>query len=525
MSMPISQTAKRFSVALLVFMVVAATAARFAPLVEGGERLKWQCVSEDGYLMLTIARNMALGRGFSVSDGLIPSNGTQPLAALLYAFCLWCVDADKYRGLYGIVGAQALLSALTALLLFVAVRKYLFRGGHPEFVAMIAACIWYASPTAVMHSQNSLETGLYVLLILGSVMCYDAITPTLRRRLSPMLCLLLGALLGITFLGRNDACFLIATMLLIHLALAYQYRQLWRAFAQALIMGATSVLVAVPWLWFNLTKFGHIVPVSGRAEALHVHFAHNLLPAFVAVLENSLLVVRIPGFLEKNTVVIVGSCGFLTLALALLYLKRAWLTERFTPGVGILACFTGTLFVYYALFFGMPSFLGRYLFIVTMLVAVLGAAIVAALVERASRASQKSLLGAVALAAALVCVLSDARVYSKGREHLHKQVVEWVAANVPDDTWVGAIQTGTLGYYHDRTVNLDGKVDPFALAARAAGKIHEYVIERNVEYLADWAGISTWSERPEFAANYELIVYEPEHNLAVLRRSANELSN
>ena len=58
----------------LAAVVGLETVVRVAPLVEGGERLQRQCVSEDGYLMLTIARNIALGRGFSVSDGMIPSS-------------------------------------------------------------------------------------------------------------------------------------------------------------------------------------------------------------------------------------------------------------------------------------------------------------------------------------------------------------------------------------------------------------------------------------------------------------------
>ena len=38
----------------VAIVTVTATAVRVAPWVEGGERLQRQCVSEDGYLMLTI---------------------------------------------------------------------------------------------------------------------------------------------------------------------------------------------------------------------------------------------------------------------------------------------------------------------------------------------------------------------------------------------------------------------------------------------------------------------------------------
>ena len=122
----------------VAIVTVTATAVRVAPLLEGGERLQRQCVSEDGYLMLTIARNMALGRGLTVSDGSIPSNGIQPLATLLYALCFVAAGADKLRALYPVVGVQVAISMLCAVLLFMFTRKYWYKGAHAGIVALIA---------------------------------------------------------------------------------------------------------------------------------------------------------------------------------------------------------------------------------------------------------------------------------------------------------------------------------------------------------------------------------------------------
>ena len=49
-----------------------------------------QWPTEDGYLMLTIARNMALGNGMSTADGELPTNGTQPLATTIWVSYLCC---------------------------------------------------------------------------------------------------------------------------------------------------------------------------------------------------------------------------------------------------------------------------------------------------------------------------------------------------------------------------------------------------------------------------------------------------
>jgi hypothetical protein len=96
--------------------------------------------------------------------------------------------------------------------------------------------------------------------------------------------------------------------------------------------------------------------------------------------------------------------------------------------------------------------------------------------------------------------------------------VDWVEANVPEETWVAAIQTGTLGYFHDRTYNLDGKVSPAALEAKLEGKTFRYIVDRPIEYLVDWVGIATWLEDPQLRERFELVVYDEARNLAAARR-------
>lgn len=109
---------------------------------------------------------------------------------------------------------------------------------------------------------------------------------------------------------------------------------------------------------------------------------------------------------------------------------------------------------------------------------------------------------------------------------MHFQVVEWVSANVPDTAWVAAVQSGTLGYFHDRTINLDGKVNPEALRARRfsahSGGIPHYVLEKRVDYLIDWVGLAAWADLPALRGKFTLLVADPDRGqrgLAVLTRT------
>ncbi len=506
------------AVAAAVIVIVVATCVRIAPLAVGGDRLERQCVSEDGYLMLTVARNLAMGKGLTVANGHIPTNGVQPLATWIYAAFYWMTGGHKLDTLYIVVGFQFLIAAATAVLLLSTVRTRLYNGPAPQAVACLAALLWYASPTSVQHTQNSLETALYVLLILASVALYDRFAPTLAATLAPIRCALLGVLLGLTFLARNDAAFLIAAMLAIHVALGLRHRHIPRRLAQGLITGSVSVLVALPWLVFNYSRFGSVLPISGQAESIRAGLAANLPEAMAVQLETLLVIARVPAALQMNPIFQI-ICAGCVLALSLLAAwHRRWLAENLSVGLLSVGLYAVALLAFYGLWFGAPHFLGRYLFPPTIFFAVVLGALVVRLWHVQPRALPRPELLSIGLLAALWLIAIDTRLYLHGTSHEHFQVVNWVERNVPDNTWVAAVQSGTLGYYHDRTINLDGKVNAQALAARRANTIPQYVADSPARYIVDWAGLVRWQDIPAIHAHFELIEHDTARNLAVFRR-------
>jgi hypothetical protein len=53
------------------------------------------------------------------------------------------------------------------------------------------------------------------------------------------------------------------------------------------------------------------------------------------------------------------------------------------------------------------------------------------------------------------------------------------------------------------------------------GNVLDYVVDSKINYIADWAPITSWITRknsPRFAAAFEVIVKDEQHNLGVLRR-------
>ena len=494
--------------------------SRIAPLFDRGGRVFWQFPSEDGYLMLTIARNMALGHGMSTAGGSLPTNGTQPLATGLWALCFWLVDGDRFWGVFLVQLVELAIACACALLMLrLARRAYASRPWADTF-APLAVALWFASPVVVRHSMNCLESGLYVLIVLAVLLAMlgrgDSLDP--GRRLYDWAGL--GVLLGIAFWARNDAVLLCLVVGGAHLlGLLPAPGPLRQRVLEVGLAAALVTLISLPWLANNLLGFGSLLPISGQAESRHAVFAGNLHLVPIKLSEYLSLLAPIPNALEASGAVsIVTSVLLLGIAGVLIGRSRSWVpTERLLLGVG--GAYTLALGSFYGLYFGAGHFMSRYLFPASPLLTLLSvAALAVALHGLRPRFAWATPALASGIALALVVGL-NLRLYVQGTDHAHRQVIEWVQANAEADEWVGAIQTGTVGFFHDRTLNLDGKVNPEALEARKQRRFDEYVAESPIRYLADWHDLSGWAELP-IGAPFELIVSDRERNLAVLRRRA-----
>lgn len=498
----------------LVLMAIG-VATRVAPLFDLHGRNLRQFPTEDGYLMLTIARNLALGRGMSIADGTIPTNGTQPLMSFLYAAGFWLVGGDKAWGVWLAQVMQISIALATAFAAWHFGRRLLAGQPDADGTAALAAALWFASPLAIGNTQNCLETGLYTLALLGLA------TFLLRLSARPQWtfgsCVGLGALLALAFWVRNDASLLVTAVCAARMlpALTRGFAGIWRRGLECFAIGATAVLGALPWLVYNKLQFGYLRPISGVAEASAYSPGDNLLHIPIAIAEYALITLPIPHTLESHPLAILGSVIVSVLVLC----GSVALAQRLDPAgrrcLAILGLCLATFVAFYSLAFGVGWFIPRYFspfapFLMLISVYWGRQGLVAVDLPPLRFAVAAGLL-------ALVVGLS-ARLFIQGDHHAHFHVVEWVDQNVPDEVWVGAIQTGTLGYFHDRTINLDGKVNPFALEAKLAGRIPEYVVDTPIQFLADWVGIAGWLELPPLHDRFTLRLLDVEENLAVLER-------
>ena len=497
-------------VAALLLLVIG-IASRVAPLADHDGRLLRQFPSEDGYLMLTMGRNLALGKGLSVSDGTMATNGTQPLATFVWAGAFAAADGDKRAGVFNVLALSVLIGAVGAVLVFVLARRLL----PDASVALLAAALWFASTITLAHTMNCLETGLYLVFVVLTILAYTRWLRADDHTRGIGSSMAIGALLGVTFWVRNDAVFLTAALCGARLVHRAGRRQ---AFREAFYAGATALIIAAPWLAFNVMRFGHIVPVSGRTESQDFVFARNLslLPSKLA--EYLLPIVDIPAAVEKSAAGAVAATVVVAAVLVIAALLRRRLSAEARQIVTVYVLFLSGLGGYYGLYFGAPWFVSRFLFPVSPFLIVVGLGVAMFGVSRLPPRPMRLAVPAVLAALVVHQAWSNVERYRNGTKHTHFQVVEWVDNNVEDEQWVGAIQTGTLGFFHDRTINFDGKVNVDALESRLAGYHHQYIVDSPIEFFADWAGFVFWKDSRIFGSRFELIVEDHERNLAVFRR-------
>jgi hypothetical protein len=504
--------------------------ARLSPLLDIEGRLFWQYMTEDGYLMQTVARNMAIGLGMSTAEGTIPTNGVQPLATYLFAGLHWLAQGDKTMGIILVTLASTLIAAAAAWLLALVCRQVFAELPHGKALAYLTAALWFTAPLMTRHTMNGLETGLYHAALLLAMHGY--LTHFCRSTLPGWgMRVWLGVLLGVAFLARNDAVFFIAALLFAHLMLpgvrnaARSDNAMSRRFVDALVAGSVSIVVASPWLIHNYLGFGSIVPISGTAQSHAAAFGLNLPWLGAHLFENTWLWLPLPGSIETAwpvRIVSLASVVMVLLAYWILIGRQTALTRRhFLAG----SLFTAGLVIYYGLFFGANWFLPRYFSAASPFLWTCVAGATYALARKLKPMAPLRPMAA-RLTVGLLTVMAAAFAindYRKGTTHMHKQVVEWTAEHLGAYVWVGAPQTGTLGYFHDRTINLDGKVNPQALQRLVQdGHILNYVLTSPADYIVDWVGMAQWVKLEQhsarFGQEFEVIVEDHARNLAVLKR-------
>jgi len=433
---------------------------------------------EDAYYSLTVARNIATGHGFTV-DGTMLTNGVQPLVTVISSIVfLGSPPTDVSIRLLLILNWMIMLGFATTI--GVILRDLLAEREHPE-----ARQFWFlTSFTVAMSCQyvlamsfNGLETG-------GQLLAYALVARFLQTHAMNSLkdAAKLGVLLGFVVLVRIDAvtlCFVVVGWMLF-------FRRHERGLLHAALVGIIAFAVSSPWWIYNVVQFGSLVPVSGQSESKVAFDSARIVPMLTSIAKS-----LSPWAYTSATVsLLVASLQLAVVAVITVLGIRTWRSlngtgeylERKRNLGSFIAVFVTTLALLVVVYFitSVASwFYWRYLAVASILS--IGLTVLS--LKWLSARRPRLVIVAIVGLAAWSTVYPVGSFVHKGND-LQTNQVKLVSEYVPDGERVASIQSGTLGFFEENVVNLDGKVNPNALKNRS--RTGYFLRENEINWFADW---------------------------------------
>jgi hypothetical protein len=214
-------------------------------------------VIDDALYYPVIAKSIALGEGSSYDGGLTHTNGCHPLWCwLIVPLAKLCSRMPPLDYLWYI---KLLMLGVIAILYYVWFRlvREVFQHTLPAAIFLLLMGGYWWSLTNLF---SMLETPLVMLLAGISLLLARRLLRAERVRWP--VAVGLGAAVAGTFLARLDSIFFLACLAVgIGVPLIRRRRE-----KSLLWVAITALALVAPYLLWNLTQFGHVVPVSGLAK-------------------------------------------------------------------------------------------------------------------------------------------------------------------------------------------------------------------------------------------------------------------
>lgn len=465
---------------------------------------------DDGFYYLKIAEHMARGDG-STFDGINPTNGYHPLWLLCLVPIFWVVSAPDVALILAVI-LQGVLMSIGVGLTYRIAQLDLGRFG-----AVLGALLWVHCQLPYRISLSGMEYSLHAVCILSAIYFYRRWyaddPPRLRAHL------VLGTLLGLTFLARLDSVLLFGCI-----GLALGLREVRGGFALAgvkrlLVLTLPVAGAVLLYVGANIRMFGHSLPINGVIKR---DWSARLLEQDPQFKAHGWLVAKLSNlFWEfgnmKPTYVlflVVGSAGFASIWLMSIAARPG--TTRASSGGALgttinsftrVPTYWGSLVLFSVLqlaFFQIVYHDGysfqRWYYVIQPW---LGALLMAMLAERTWQYAKRSsrlfawarwLPSLVAIGVVSAVPLASARtVWQWHGETLSGSsriplyaAGQWVRANVPRDAVVGSWNAGMVSYLSGRRViNLDGLVNSWEFYQTKQYDLCQYWKSAGVTYLVD----------------------------------------
>jgi len=434
-------------------------------------------LTEDGYYMLTVAWNIAEGKGFSYNYG-IKTTGVQPLAAMVYSvpgYLVQSLGGDKYDFARAIIILSALLQIAFAFLVY-KLALGILKAPDKGLYFLISICVVLLNFKVLLNFANGLETGLYLLLL-----SYFFLYWIKLKKIEPGIkhLLVLGLLTGLLLLCRLDSVVILFTF---YLLLLFTGRIKLTQLAFIIFI---AFLLYLPWQLYVLDITGNLLQSSARSQTTFLIF-HNI-PYKVEHYSASVIQHLTPFLFTGNILMwLMFPLGILYIfILFILYKKyrRVVISDSSENVLKMISFTLIVLLIIYFLFSYAPHFYFRYTSIIMILSFPVFVALSVFLIKKFRPFSKYTLMPLI-----LIIFGAQAFLYLHSGKSAKGLTVrtEFVKKNFTKDERVASFQTGIMGYFCENVINLDGKIDNTALESFSNGGIEQYIDSMKINVLMEW---------------------------------------
>jgi hypothetical protein len=457
---------------------------------------------EDAWYGFSVARNIANGSGVTI-DGLQVTNGFQPLQVFIDSFFYFISGSDDFALVLAF--SLRLFMHICSAAIFANLVKRLNTTPKSEYFHTFTFSIYLFNPAIISCALNGLETGLLLFLFLVFIaLLVDHTSQTSKTHLTGT-----TALCAIALIYTRIDMIIVVFCILIWYFTFYSKRDALR------MLFVTSAAIA-PWLIWNFMNFGSVIPISGQQQlepsVTFTRIAHlikamfyNASPWVGSTYDQKNLSLEVVFFLLR--------IFFLLWIILVLRLNLNFFTlNRFKKdNLDIfIALIFGLLIL--SLYYGLMTFATYFYQRYTILFAPLVLLLIMRRVGEVTKYQKEIAFAALFISLSLYSIFYQS---PKNENALYENQVKLVLKSIPEDQVVGARQSGTLGYFRNRVVNLDGKVNP--AAPKDALSMDRYLKSEAIGWLCDWP-----AELQKIVAEYERgwQIFSMNSSVSCLRRKS-----
>lgn len=446
---------------------------------------------DDSFIFMRIARNLALGKGYSF-DGLNPTSGAPLIWTLLTSlnhFLLGPEAAAKAT----IIESSLFGAASTVIVFYIAFKAFNRR------IAWGAFLLCSLSAPMLFNSANGMETSLFTFIGLLAV-CLYLDKDKLTGRKCHYWYFALGSLLGVANLIRADAIFLAFAIVLLEglRLLKSEVAQRKERCVQILYLVVGVFLFTLPSLMWSLHVAGTLFPsnqIGRRFLAWEGAISANgsiIWPAYFQKIGGKII------HLYILLTIMIGSVFLLALSFVSTLLRER--TNQLTRLlIMYVVTYFGTLAIYQGYF---PDVHGlRYLNLAGHLLSIPLVVFCNQIASfgRRTRFIQRALLSAIMVGLVLSSFFHYEQlrrrigwanemhmfpIYSNSEIDEWWSFLDWASHNLPKGTVIAAKDHGRLAYFTStHIVDLAGIIDPDVIKSVSRGDVESYLNEREAEYV------------------------------------------